>query len=333
MRNLMLAWQPAAMTAGGLAAVALPARLYRLSHWPYAVRQWPAMLRRWARLLSGVAWETALLFGLYALWQLAGSLAHASAARAIPFGRDIWNAERLLRLPYETAMQRAILPHPVLVQAANLYYDILHFPMLIGCLIWLYFWHRQHYGKIRTILVLVTGVSLIIQIYLPVAPPRLIGGTGLVDTGLKYHQSVYGSGGLDAAQFSSMPSVHVAWAVIVALAVITAGRSRWRWLAVAYPVFTTLVVVVTANHYWLDGVVAAALVALAAAAWAAVARARIPRAGVAVARQPVYAHVEHESQAERELHHERQPSGKHGPVYLRDLIAHETRWADHKERL
>jgi len=277
MRNLMLAWQPAAMAAGGLATVALPGRLYGLSHWPDAVRRWPAMLRRWGRLVSGVAWETALLFALYALWQLAGSLAHASATRAIPFGRDIWIAERVLRLPSETAMQRAILPHPSLIQAANLYYDILHFPLLICCLIWLYFWRREHYGKIRTILVLVTGISLIIQIYLPVAPPRLIGGTGLVDTALEYHQSVYGSLGLDAAQFSSMPSVHVAWAVIVALAVVTAGRSRWRWLAVAYPVLTTLVVVVTANHYWLDAVAAAVLVALTVVAWDAVARAVTPR--------------------------------------------------------
>jgi PAP2 superfamily len=43
--------------------------------------------------------------------------------------------------------------------------------------------------------------------------------------------------------------------------VITASRSRWRWLAVLYPMLTTLVVVVTANHYWLDGVVAGLLVA------------------------------------------------------------------------
>jgi hypothetical protein len=57
-----------------------------------------------------------------------------------------------------------------------------------------------------------------------------------------------------------MPSVHVGWSIIVAVAVITASRSRWRWLAVLYPMLTTLVVVVTANHYWLDGVAAGLLV-------------------------------------------------------------------------
>jgi hypothetical protein len=42
----------------------------------------------------------------------------------------------------------------------------------------------------------------------------------------------------------------------------TVSRSRWRWLAAAYPVLTLLVVVVTANHFWLDGIAAGFLVAL-----------------------------------------------------------------------
>jgi hypothetical protein len=54
----------------------------------------------------------------------------------------------------------------------------------------------------------------------------------------------------------------VGWALIVALAVITVSRSRWRWLAAGYPLLTLLAVVVTANHFWLDGIVAAALVAM-----------------------------------------------------------------------
>jgi hypothetical protein len=48
--------------------------------------------------------------------------------------------------------------------------------------------------------------------------------------------------------------------------VITVSRSRWRWLAAGYPLLTLLVVVVTANHFWLDGIVAAALVAMILAA-------------------------------------------------------------------
>ena len=159
-------------------------------------------------------------------------------------------------------MQRIILPHPLLVETFNLYYAVLHFPVLIGCLIWLFAWHRGHYRRVRTTVVLFTGVSLLIQ-FIPVAPPRMLTGTGLVDTAALYGQSVYGSLGIDADQFSAMPSVHVGWALIVAIAVITASRSRWRWLAVLYPAVTTLVVVATANHFWLDGVAAAVLVVAA----------------------------------------------------------------------
>jgi hypothetical protein len=141
-------------------------------------------------------------------------------------------------------------------------YDVLHFPILGACLIWLYARHRDFYPRVRTTVALFTGVSLLIQL-IPVTPPRLLPATGMVDTAVRYGQSVYSwQGGFDADEFSAMPSVHVGWALIVAIAVITVSRSRWRWLAAGYPVLTLLVVVVTANHFWLDGIVAALLVAL-----------------------------------------------------------------------
>jgi hypothetical protein len=62
---------------------------------------------------------------------------------------------------------------------------------------------------------------------------------------------------------SAMPSLHVGWAIIVAGSVIYALRTPWRWLAVVYPALTWLIVVVTGNHYWADGIVAATLCALA----------------------------------------------------------------------
>ena len=182
-----------------------------------------------------MARESALLFGLYALWQFAGSFTVMSTAGAMPRARWLWHAERVLLLPSETSLQRPFLAHPALVQAFNLYYDILHFPVLGACLIWLYARHRESYPPVRTTVALFTGLSLLIQL-IPVAPPRLLPGTGLVDTAVRYGQSVYSwHGGFDADEFSAMPSVHVGWALIVAIAVITVSRSRWRWLAAAYP--------------------------------------------------------------------------------------------------
>jgi hypothetical protein len=209
-----------------------------------------------------VAWESALLFGLYGLWQFAGSFTVMGKSGALPRAQWLWDVERAFYLPSETALQRLILGHPLLVQACNYYYDILHFPLLGACLIWLYARHRESYPRIRTTVALFTGISLLIQL-IPVAPPRLLPSTGMVDTAVQYGQSVYSwGGGFDADEFSAMPSVHVGWALIVAIAVITVSRSRWRWLAAGYPVLTLLVVVVTANHFWLDGIAAAVLVVL-----------------------------------------------------------------------
>jgi hypothetical protein len=53
-----------------------------------------------------------------------------------------------------------------------------------------------------------------------------------------------------------MPSLHVGWAAAVAVTLIVAHTGRWRWLWLGYPALTMAVVVITANHYWLDGVVA-----------------------------------------------------------------------------
>jgi len=251
----MLSWQYALAAAGVLVLAAVTIRPGRLAARP------GGHARAWA-LWGGVAREAALLFGLYALWQFAGSFTVMGTSGAIPRARWLWQAERFLHMPSETALQHPLLSHPLLVQASNLYYDILHFPLLGACLIWLYAGHRESYPQVRTTVAVFTGASLLIQL-IPVAPPRLLPMTGMVDTAVQYGQSVYSwSGGFDADEFSAMPSVHVGWALIVAIAVITVSRSRWRWLAAAYPVATLLVVVVTANHFWLDGIAAAMLVAL-----------------------------------------------------------------------
>jgi hypothetical protein len=252
MPHLMLSWPYAVASAAFLVIVAAGIRL---------TARFRALTRPWT-VWAGVAWEAALLFGLYGLWQFAGSFTVMSPAGALPRARWLWHAERVLHLPSEAGVQRLFLPHPLLVQAFNLYYDILHFPVLGACLIWLYARHRDRYPSLRTTVVLFTMVSLLIQ-FIPVAPPRMLPATGMVDTAVRYGQSVYSwHGGFDADELSAMPSVHVGWALIVAIAVITVSRSRWRWLAAGYPVLTMLAVVVTANHFWLDGVVAGLLVVM-----------------------------------------------------------------------
>lgn len=216
------------------------------------------------RLLTvrAAAREAALVLGLFTLWQLAGRLGRAEADGAYARAEDLWRLERALRLPDELALQHAVLPHPALVQVANGYYLYGHLNVVVITLVWLFACHREVYPRVRNVLAGSTGACLLVQL-VPVAPPRLLAQLGFRDTGLDYGQSVYGSlrTGL-GNQLSAMPSLHIAWAVVVAWAVLTAGRGRWRWLAVAHLVLMNVVVVVTANHWWLDGIVAAGIVAL-----------------------------------------------------------------------
>ena len=55
-------------------------------------------------------------------------------------------------------------------------------------------------------------------------------------------------------QYAAMPSLHIAWSTWCALVMWQLTRKRWaRVLIVLYPVVTLFGIVVTANHYWLDG--------------------------------------------------------------------------------
>ncbi len=76
--------------------------------------------------------------------------------------------------------------------------------------------------------------------------------------------SVYGEAGTGvSSQFAAMPSLHVAWAAVVAFGALAASTSKWRWIGMAHLVITMLVVAATGHHWWLDGIVALALLWIA----------------------------------------------------------------------
>lgn len=206
--------------------------------------------------------ELVVLNVLFVVWRVVGHVSLLHASGAFSRGRSLWHAERVLKLPSEATLQRQILNHPLLDRILNGYYEFAHATLLVAVLLWLLVRHRDQYARWRNLVVAFTGISLVLGL-LPVAPPRLIPQLHLVDLASRYHQSVYGSLGSGITdQLSSVPSVHVGWAVIVAAAVIGVSHSRWRWLAVLHPLVTVYVIVVTANHYWLDGVAALALLGI-----------------------------------------------------------------------
>lgn len=218
--------------------------------------------RRWLTVATAVCRETGLVLALFSIWQLAGRLSLLRLDDAKGHALWLWHVERFFHLPSEVWLQRFVLPHPALIKAFNVYYATMHFPGLIIFLIWLWVRHREHYPPVRNIVAMVTASCLLIQL-IPVAPPRMFPDLGFVDTAIRYNQSVYGIGGSGFAdQLSAMPSVHVGWAVLIGLFVIKISPSPWRYLVLVHTALTILIITVTANHWWLDGVVAVMLLGL-----------------------------------------------------------------------
>ena|SRR5450432_3154379 len=205
--------------------------------------------------------EIAIVAGLFLLWKFASAISVTDTSGAFTRGRWIWRLERTLRLPSELSVQNGLLAHHDLVQLVNVFYLAAHLGSLIIFLPWMFIRHRAQYRRWRNVIAVLTGISLLIQL-ISVAPPRLLPQFGFVDTAALYHESAYQHLGRGLiGQLSSMPSIHVGWAIAIAMAVMSASTSRWRWLVLAHPILTTYAVVATANHFWLDCVAAAALVA------------------------------------------------------------------------
>lgn len=215
----------------------------------------------WQAKVAPVVRESGVILALYALWQYAGGLSLGHADDAVERGRWIWHTERSLHLPSEAWLQHGVVHDSLFIQICNIYYATMHFGLLIASLIWLFLRHRDAYPRVRMTIVLTTTMCLLVGL-VAVAPPRLV-NVGMVDTAAVHGQSVYTVSAIGLDQYCAMPSVHVAWAAIVPIAVITASRSKWRWLILLHFVATVYVVVVTANHYWADGIVAVALLGLA----------------------------------------------------------------------
>lgn len=202
----------------------------------------------------------ALMFGAYKLGRM---VAAKHVGEAFSNAYVVWDLERLLRLPDELSLQALTLRSTAVIKAANVYYAAVHFPATAAFLIWLYLRRPGDYLWLRRTLALLTATGLLVHLAIPVAPPRMLGRLGFVDTADIYGPAVYGPPGPNslADQYAAMPSLHVGWAILVAIGVITTTRSRGRWLIVVHPVLTALVVVATANHFWLDGLVATGLLA------------------------------------------------------------------------
>jgi hypothetical protein len=209
--------------------------------------------------------EIAQVLAAFLLYNVGRMLAADELGRADGNAHEVLDAERWLRLPAETSLQAWALGHDWLVDLANRYYVSVHFPLTIAVLVWLYRYRRPAYTWAKRALLVATGVALVFHVLVPVTPPRLLSSVGMVDTGHAGGMSIYQAPVLGSMsnEYAAMPSLHVGWALLLAVVLVATCRTRWRWLWLLHPLATLFVVVSTANHYWLDGLAGSALVLVA----------------------------------------------------------------------
>lgn len=224
---------------------------------------------RWwrSRLGAPLLLEIMISVVLLAIYKGARLVAEGDVSVALANARSVVHVERALGVFNEEAVQRLALQSVGLIKFLNYYYLYAHFTVTIAFLVWLYVRYPLGYLSARRVLVVVTFLGLIGHALYPLAPPRML--DGFVDTARVFGPSSYGDGGAYgglANQFAAMPSLHFAWAVVVAWGVWRFSKSHWRFAGVAHPILTLAAIVLTANHYWTDAFIGLLLVPIGIAA-------------------------------------------------------------------
>ena len=233
-------------------------------HVPRWRRLWQSSrtLRDGTRLLW---WREVLFVACY--YVLYSAIRNANGDDPVLAGRNalrVIHLQESLGINYEATLQHWAIGFKPLIIFCNYFYGSLHFVLTAGVLVFLYRRASDDYPLARNALAAATGIALIGFTFFPLMPPRLLPGHfpgmgfSFVDTMDKYPTIwTFKSGAVNqiSNQFAAMPSVHCAWSLWCAIALVPRLRSRWaKILAGAYPVLTGTTIVLTANHYFLDAI-------------------------------------------------------------------------------
>ncbi len=206
-------------------------------------------------------WFELLLIALsYGVYSAIRNAAPTRVEQAQDHARWIWDVQDALGLAFERSVNHAIEGVTWLIVTMNYYYATLHFVVTIGVLIWLFRSHPGRYGATRLVLFATTGVALLGYYFYPLAPPRLMEGMDFIDTASVHNTwgSLSAEGSTMASvsnQYAAMPSMHIGWSLWCGITIFVLARPLWvKILGLLYPAVTLLVIVATANHFWLDAV-------------------------------------------------------------------------------
>ena len=216
--------------------------------------------------------EILLLLGALVLCPVAALLIGDDPAAPLARARAVAELEAAVGVHVEAAVHRWALGIGWLVPAASAFYVGAHVPVAGWALVWTWFLRRDAYPTLRTLFLWTQALTVALYVLVPTAPPRLLPDAGFTDTltGL-WGRELADSAHLLQSPFAAMPSGHVAFALAAGGAFAVLGDHRWlRVFGWIYPPLVVAVTVLTANHFLLDAVAAALVVALAA--WLALRR-------------------------------------------------------------
>jgi hypothetical protein len=203
-------------------------------------------------------------------------VADGQRMHAITNGQHVISFEKSLHTFFEPNLQAMFINHRWIVDFANFMYMNSHFVVTTAFLVWLYLFRNQHFYFVRNMFMVAMGLAVIGYALLPTAPPRMF--DEFTDTITKYAQVNHDSGlvKLFINPYAAIPSMHVAFSTMIGVTgVLISRHAITKIVWAAYPFLVFWVVVVTANHFWVDGAFGLLVAALSAVTAATIlARAR-----------------------------------------------------------
>jgi hypothetical protein len=186
-------------------------------------------------------------------------------ATAEHHGEQILSIERFLHIDIEHAVNHAVFKIDWLRDFYDFYYESFHFVVPLTLMAVLYWRRPGDYRWARSALGFATLLALVGFWLYPLAPPRLMPGLGVIDTvhGVQdFSKPDYGTLTALTNQYAAMPSLHFGWSLWCGVVIaITAPKWWMKALGLLHPFFTVSAIVATGNHWVLDAVGGATVVA------------------------------------------------------------------------
>jgi hypothetical protein len=214
--------------------------------------------------------QLALVAGAYYAYRIVRGAVDGQATVAYENARQLISLERSLGLFVEPGVHAWASGHAWIIGSASWLYVNSHFTVTVSALIFMYLFHNRSFYFVRNMFMVAMGLALVGYVAYPTAPPRFMPEWGFQDSVANFTGVPADSVAVNALfnPFAAVPSMHVAFALMIGLPLARLVRSRvLRGLWLVYPLLVTFVVVATANHWWMDALLGA--VTAAVSAWSA----------------------------------------------------------------